>query len=191
MESDYKKYRWFFTKSGKLVYGGKSAEQNESIITQIMKGKKDCIIMHTKIPGSPFAVIASSPEKASEDDLEETAVWTACFSRAWRNGLYKTQIDIFNAGQLNKKKNMKPGTFGVSGKINKKIARLNLVLINQKNILRAVPEKTAKANSKIFSKIIPGKISKDDFAEYLAKKIKKTNEEILNALPAGGFKEIK
>ena len=191
MEFNYKEYRWFFTKSGKLVYGGKSAEQNEKIIGEIIKEKKDYVIMHTKIPGSPFAAIASLPEKISEDDLEETAVWTACFSRAWRSGLYKTQVDIFSSNQINKRKGMKVGTFGISGKINKKIVKLKLILINQKKVLRAVPEKTANVNTKIFSKIIPGKISKDEFAKHLGKKMKKTKDEILNALPSGGFKEIR
>jgi len=32
---------------------------------------------------------------------------------------------------------------------------------------------------------------KTEFAEYLQKKLKKSKEEILNALPTGGFKEIK
>ena len=31
-EIDYKKFRWFFTSSGLLVVGGKSAEQNEAVV---------------------------------------------------------------------------------------------------------------------------------------------------------------
>ena len=191
MEFDYKKYRWFFTKSGKLVYGGKSAEQNEKIIRELVKDKKNFIMMHTKIPGSPFAVIKVPVNKVSESDLEETAVWTACFSRAWKKGLKETEIDVFLTEQLIKKKNMKLGTFGVLNKVDKKDAELRLVLINQKGILRAVPEKTVKANNKKFAKIISGKISKEEFAKKLAKELNKEKEEVLNALPTGKFKEIK
>ncbi|MCK5149727.1 DUF814 domain-containing protein [Candidatus Pacearchaeota archaeon] len=191
MEFNYKKYRWFFTKSGKLVYGGKSAEQNEEIIRELVKNKKDFIMMHTKIPGSPFAVIKADVNKVSESDLEETAVWTACFSRAWKKGLKKTEIDVFLTEQLIKKKGMKLGTFGVLNKVDKKDAELKLVLINQKDILRAVPEKTVKANNKKFAKIVSGKISKEEFAKKLAKRLNRGEEEVLNALPTGKFKEIR
>src|SRR3989344_9389649 len=98
--SDYKKYRWFFTKSDKLVYGGKSAEQNEEVVRNLLKEKKNYIMMHTRIPGSPFSVIKENPGKVNESDLKESAVWTACFSRAWRSGLRKTQIDMFLTEQL-------------------------------------------------------------------------------------------
>ena len=191
MEFNYKKYRWFFTRSGKLVYGGKSAEQNEEIIRDLVKNKKEFIMMHTKIPGSPFAVIEAPVNKVSKSDLEETAIWTACFSRAWKKGLKKTEIDVFLTEQLIKKKGMKLGTFGVIGKVDKKDAELKLVLINQKGVLRAVPEKTVKANNKKFAKIIFGNIPKEEFTRRLAKKLNEDKEEILNSLPTGGFKEIK
>lgn len=191
MEFGYKKYKWFFTKSGKLVYGGKSAEQNEEVIRNLVKNKENFIMMHTKIPGSPFAVIRFSVKKISEADLEETAIWTACFSRAWKIGLKKTSVDIFLTEQLIKKKNMKLGTFGVIGKIDKKEAELKLVLTIQREVLRAVPEKTIKANDKKFIKIIPGNISKEELSKKIAKKLKKQEEEVLNALPTGKFKEIK
>lgn len=191
MEFEYKRYKWFFTKSGKLVYGGKSAEQNEEVIRNLVKNKENFIMMHTKIPGSPFAVIRSSVKKVSRADLEEAAIWTACFSRAWKIGLKKTDVDIFLTEQLIKNKNMKLGTFGVIGKLDKKEAELKLVLTIQKGVLRAVPEKTVKMNNKKFAKIISGEISKEELAKKIAKELKKQEEEVLNALPTGKFKEIK
>lgn len=191
----YKKYRWFFTSSGKLVYGGKSAEQNEEIVHNLITNKnlkkesENFFISHTKIPGSPFGVIFASPESVNENDLEETAVWTGCFSRAWRHGLKNVEVDIFRKSDIYKRKSMSIGTFGIKKKIERKKVKLNLVLINQKNILRAVPEKTPKKNQKIFSKIIPGDIKKDKFAEILSERINKEKPEILNALPTGSFKE--
>ncbi|RLG12279.1 hypothetical protein DRN73_02985 [Candidatus Pacearchaeota archaeon] len=184
---DYKKYRWFFTKSEKLVYGGKSAVQNEEIVKEIIKKNSERIVMHTKIPGSPFAIIDAPLKKVNESDLEETAVWTACFSRAWRTGLYKTQVDIFTNNQILKEKNMKPGTFAVK-KVQRKNVLLKLFLINQKRILRAVPEKTLKKNTKVFAKIIPGKEKKEKIALEISKKLNKKIDEVLNALPTGGIK---
>lgn len=97
----YKKYRWFVTSSNRLVLGGKNAEQNEELIRMCMQGKhfdydsrmsldewtlkkKKYIIMHTRTPGSPFSIILD--ENPSKEDLEETAIFTGCFSREWKDG---------------------------------------------------------------------------------------------------------
>ena len=68
---EYKKYRWFITSSGKPVIGGKSAEQNESLMKEIFKTKKNYITIHTKEPGSPFSVILADIKNISEKDIEE------------------------------------------------------------------------------------------------------------------------
>lgn len=204
-KTDYTKYRWFYTKSGKLVYGGKSAEQNEEIVRKSVinldpkkKYNKEFgqkkpstykIVMHTRIPGSPFAIVDSSSDKITKADLEETAIWTACFSRAWRTKLKKTTVDVFTTEQIVKRLGMKPGTFGVIGKIDRIDVELKLVLSEQKGILRAIPENSTK--DKALMTIIPGDIPKEQFAKEIAKKFKKTEEEVLNALPTGSFKELK
>ena len=188
-EFDYRKYKWFYTKSGKLVYGGKSADQNEEVIRELVKNKENYIMMHTRIPGSPFSVIKAQKEKVSEEDLDEMAIWTACFSRAWRSGLKKTSIDVFLTEQLVKEKGMKDGTFGVIGQIDKRPVELKLVIAKQKEILRAIPESSVKG--KKYSKIVPGKIPKEKFADKIMRMFKiKNKDEVLNALPTGGFKEI-
>lgn len=185
----YKKYRWFFTKSGKLVYGGKSAEQNEEVLAELIKDKKqDYVVMHTKDPGSPFAIIFSPIKKISEEDMGETAIWTACFSRAWRAGKSKAVVDVFTKSQLYKIKSMKQGTWGVKGKIERKEVKLRLVLTTQKGILRAIPFESLREEDKIISEITPGKISKEVFSKAISDKIKKPLEEVLMALPTGGFK---
>ncbi len=189
--NDYKKYRWFFTRSGKLVYGGKSAEQNEEIIQELMKTRENKIVMHTKSAGSPFAIIDAPLEKVNERDLEECAIWTGCYSRAWREQKKDTEVDIFTKNDLYKEKEMKNGTFGVSGKIERKIVKLKLALIFQKNVLRAVPIPTLKKNTKIYSIIAPGNEEKEKFSKKLAERIKIKKEEVLNALPPGKFKELK
>ena len=183
----YRKYRWFFTHSGKLVYGGKSAEQNEEVLKNLASKKEDFVIMHTMDPGSPFAVINAPIREISERDIEETATWTACFSRAWRSGKKKSVVDIFTKNQLYNNPKMKAGTWGVKGKIERKEVETKLVLINQKKFLRAVPINSPDEKDKVLFKIIPGKIPKDEFAKMISEKLKKPLDEVLNALPTGGF----
>ncbi len=187
----YKKYRWFFTSSGKLVYGGKSAEQNDEVVNELLKQRgKDYILMHTRIPGSPFAVIRYPVKDISEEDLDEVAVWTGCFSRAWRQGMKNVEVDIFKLSDVSKPRTAKSGTFAVKNKIKRKKVKLKLALINQKSVLRAVSEASVKKTNKVFGKIIPGSLTKEKFAKQISGEFGKSKEEVLNALPTGGFKEI-
>ena len=186
----YEKYRWFITSSGAIVIGGKSAEQNEEVIDK--ETLRSEIVMHTKMPGSPFSIIKADKKEVTAKDLEETAIFTASFSRAWRENKKSAKIDIFKAEQIFKDKKDKKGTFRVVGKVQSKNAELKLGLIVQQNKLRAVP--TSIGNPFII--IEPGNIEKNKFAEMLAIKLailgldfKK--EEVLNALPTGKFKITK
>lgn len=188
--ADYKKYKWFYTLSGKLVVAGKSSEQNDSLVKRIKSLNKEFFIMHTSSPGSPFSVILSDMEKVNKNDIEECAIFTACFSKAWKSGKNKTSVDIFNSNQLRKSIGMKSGTWCVMGIVKILIVPLLLVLTKQKEVLRAVPEKSVKNKRDVLLKICPGKIQKEDFITKLAVEIgeKFSQNEILSALPAGGIR---
>jgi hypothetical protein len=182
-EKDYENYRWFFTSNDILVVGGKSDEQNESVIQNFLK--PDYTVMHTSAPGSSFMIIQS--EKPTKKDLEETAVFTACFSKQWKNGSSIVEIDMFKGSQIYKTNSMKLGTFGV--KEDKKTLKVKpeLVLIIQKGRIRAVP---STIKEKVLAEIKRGNLSKEQAAEKIAKKIKDqfdfpvSREEIMKAIPS-------
>ena len=182
---DYRYYRWFFTSTNVLVVGGKSDEQNEFVIKNFLK--PDYTVLHTSQPGSPFMIIQT--DKPAKKDIEETAVFTACFSQQWKqtNPNSKINIDIFKGENIYKTKQMKVGTFGVKG--NKKAIKVKpeLVLVIQKGKLRAVPKTTKE---KILAIITPGKLNKEQAAEKLAKIVKDkfhfpvSKQEIMQAIPS-------
>lgn len=180
---DYKNYRWFFTSNNVLVVGGKSDSQNEVVIRNFLK--PSYTILHTSLPGSPFMIIQSN--KPTKKDIEETAVICACFSHQWKLGEKKIEIDIFKGGDVYKTKSMKIGTFGV--KANKKTLTVKpeLVLVIQRGKLRAVPKTTKE---KILVEVKQGKLTKEDAADKIAKKIKNkfhfpvTRQEIMQAIPS-------
>lgn len=186
---EHMKYKWFYTSSKKLVVGGKSAEQNDEILKSIKKSNQDFFVMHTAEPGSPFSIILSDIDNVKKSDLEEAAVFTACFSKAWKSGKKKAVVDIFLASRLFKTSGMKTGTWGVKEKLSSKKVNLGLALIIQDNILRAAPISAAKKPLLI---ITPGKINKIRLLSKIKEKLnnKFSDEEILSALPAGGL-EIK
>ena len=189
---NYQKYKWFLTSTKKLVIGGKSAEQNDEILKHLKSKKEDYIVMHTHAPGSPFSIILAPIEKVSKSDLEETAIFTASFSRAWKLNKKKAVIDIFKLSSLSKSKLMKTGTWGVKGDVKHKQVELELVLTTQKDILRAVPPTTPNKKS-ILLNILPGKIDKRSMVPKLAIELKKSfnQEAILSALPPGGVKILR
>lgn len=181
--NEYQDYRWFFTSNNLLVVGGKSDEQNEIVLKKFLK--PEYIVMHTSAPGSSFMIIQS--ENPTKRDIEETAIFTACFSKQWKNGSSNIQVDIFKGSQIYKTNSMKLGTFGVKG--DKKTLRVKpeLVLIIQRGRVRAVP-RTVK--EKVLAEIKRGKLSKEQASEKIAKKIKDkfhlpvSREEIMRAIPS-------
>jgi len=178
---EYSKYRWFFTSSGTLVVGGKSDEQNEQVIREARAHE---VILHTKSPGSPFCVIKEAVEETSED-IKEAAIFCACFSQAWKKGKNKeVEAHIFTKAQIEKKKSMKTGTFGIKGNVEKIKVPLRLYLDFQEGKLRAVPFETDVAV------IMPGELKKEKAAEIISKKLEIPIEEVMSALPSDGI-EIK
>jgi predicted ribosome quality control (RQC) complex YloA/Tae2 family protein len=180
---DYRNYRWFFTSNKVLVVGGKSDNQNEFVIKNFLK--LEYTLMHTSLPGSPFMIIQS--HNPTKKDLEETAIMTACFSHQWKLGEKKIEIDIFKGSDIYKSKSMKMGTFGVKAKKKTMKVKPELVLIIQKGKLRAVPPTTKE---QVLVTIKQGKLSKEEAAEKIAKKIKDkfhfpiSKQEIMQTIPS-------
>jgi len=188
LEKDYKKYKWFFTSSEKLVIGGKSADQNDELLNKLKKTKKEYYVMHTSAPGSPFCVVLADIKEVGLRDLEEAAVFTGCFSRAWKGMKRKSDIHIFKLSQVSKGKNMKNGTWNIKGEVNKTSVELKLVLTKQNGIYRAVPLKTASKDERLLT-VCPGEDDKAKMVDKIIKKLRDKNikkDEIIAALPAGG-----
>jgi hypothetical protein len=187
---DFQRYRWFLTSSGKPVVGGKSALQNDELISRIKAERKEKIVMHTSAPSSPFTIILSDPKKVTEEDIKECAIFTASMSRAWKLGRKKAYVDIFRLSGLYKNKEMNLGSWGVKQKAKRIFVTISLVLTKQKSKLRAVPEDSVNIKKDILLKIVPGKFNK----ELMLAKIDMaldgefTKEEILSALPPGGVR---
>jgi len=184
---DYKNYRWFFTSNNILVIGGKSDKQNEQVLKYFSKPNYQ--VLHTSKPGSPFMIIQSN--NPTKQDIEETAIFCACFSKQWKNlksSKTKIEIDIFQGNQIYKNKTMKKGTFGINGKKQTIKVKPELVLVFQKGKLKAIPK---QSKEKVLAEIKLGKLTKEQATEKIAKKLKDkfhlpiTRDEIMQAIPSG------
>lgn len=185
---DHTNYRWFVTSRKTLVVGGKHAEQNDELLKRVLASGKQYYVLHTSHPGSPFGVILKDPAKVSSDELHEGAVFTACFSRAWKEHKKKTNVDVFLTSQLSKEPGMKAGMWRVTGKVERMNVPLELGLIKQRGTLRAVPLETTKRPLMI---VVPGTVDKMTMAAQWGVELGDTfaHDEIVAALPAGGIKK--
>lgn len=181
---DYKKYRWFFTRSGKLVAGGKSAESNDALLTELKGMRKELIVMHTKSPGSPFCAIIAPVNTISKEDLNECAIFTGCFSKAWKEGKKSTAVHSFKLSQLSKDSSMNKGTWAVKGNVQDFKIDLKLAVTYQNEIVRAVPVMSVSEDEVIIF-AVPGKIDK---TKVKIGSLKINREQLNSALPAGGVK---
>jgi hypothetical protein len=183
LDKRYESFRWFFTSNNVLVIGGKSDEQNEIALREFLK--KNYVVMHTSEPGSSFMIIQS--DKPDKKDLEETAIFCACFSKQWKSGNKKIKVDVFKGEQIYKTPKMKTGTFGLkNGKTTVEV-KPELVLVIQRGILRAIPK---SSNEEKLAEIKQGQLTKEQAADKIFKKIKEkyhlpvSRDEIMQAIPS-------
>jgi predicted ribosome quality control (RQC) complex YloA/Tae2 family protein len=118
-EAWYSKYRWFFTRSKKLVVIGRDNGQNVSLIEKHLD--KNDIIVHADIFGSPFAVIKADQNKdVTANDIEEAATMVASYSSAWKAGAGNIDVYWVKPEQVTKTppsgESLKKGAFYIEGK---------------------------------------------------------------------------
>ena len=126
------KYREFKTSSGAKIILGKDAKSNDELMRKF-EGKEN-IIIHTVAPGSPFCVIDDL--KPSRKDIAEAAGACVFHSQDWRDNRGNVKVNIFTGKDVEKKKDMKEGTWKVKKsktKIIKKRKIINLIK-NVKNL---------------------------------------------------------
>ena len=185
----YQKYKWFFTSTGILVIGGKSAAQNDTLLESVLNAQHEYMIMHTHARGSPFTVRCAPVKELNQQSLLEAAIFTASFSQAWKQGKREALVDMFKSTQIHKNPTMKAGTWGVYGTVQKLKVPLQLALTRQKGILRAVPLSAVKGKKKRLL-LSPGSITKDELLPKVELELDEAlcKEEVLQAVPAGNFK---
>ena len=77
----YEKFRWFYSRTGKLIVGGRDATTNDILMKKHAEDKE--LVFHADIVGAPFFVIK---EAADPESIEDAAQAAAIFSRAWKLG---------------------------------------------------------------------------------------------------------
>ena len=101
------KFRVFELSSGKIISGGKDADNNDELVWQA--SPKDTLL-HTFAPGSPFVNVGENPTK---QEINEAAVFCAKFSRDWRDNKKDVTVNKFQRSDMSKEKKAKAGSWSV------------------------------------------------------------------------------
>ena len=166
----YHKFRWFTSKQGFLVVGGKDATSNEVLIKKHTDA--DDIVFHADITGSPFVVVKTEKNSVDDSTLDEAAQFTGVYSRAWKAKVGVAEVYYVAPEQVSKKapsgEYITKGAFMIYGKKNIMKTELRLGIGFMKDDIITGPEKTIRLCTKKYILVEPG----DEKSSALGKKIK-------------------
>ena len=213
----YEKFYWFFASNGMLAIGGRSAQQNEEVVSKYFESGD--LFFHANIFGASV-VILKDGANAGKEAKEEAAQFAACFSKAWESG--QSAVDVFSARkeQVSKsaaKGSLGTGSFLISGErewhrnvklelaalvsenkigVQKQFENTNAyvkilplsIIVNAKK-LNIIPYLTySRSAQNVGMKLTPGKLKKSDAAKAISNKLDyKDLDYIMQHLPPGGF----
>jgi len=204
----FERYRWFFTSDGILAIGGRDAPSNSAVIRKHL-GQNDKVF-HAEIFGSPFFILKEDPDPPA-NSLNEVALATVCFSRAWREGMYGLSAYWVNPNQVKKSapsgQFLPKGSFTIEGQRNfVKISTMKLgvgiILHEGDYLLTCGPIDPIKKNSVCYAVIEPNGQEMVEAAKKIRMEFAKLKEEVVKpytvddfvrVLPAGKsqIKEVK
>ena len=187
----YEKFRWFISSEGFLVIGGRDATSNEIVIKK--HTEPNDLVFHTDMAGSPFFVIKSEQKQIGEETKEEAADATCTFSRAWKLGLQTTSVFYAAPEQVSKKTKsgeyIGKGAFMIYGKTNYISNRINLAVgMTSSQQIMAGPLDAVKAHCSKYVVLEQGSEKTGSAAKMIRHKVGGLIDDIVRALPSGGFK---
>jgi predicted ribosome quality control (RQC) complex YloA/Tae2 family protein len=183
----YDKFHHALTSKGKLMLGGRNAQQNDIVVAKHMDDND--LFFHADIQGAS-AVILKDGTKADEDELLEAAQFAACFSKAWVNANAAVDVYAVKKEQLSKAATggyIPTGAFAIKGKRRWfRGARLALRVGIVGKGVEIVPDVSKTVLEKQLT-LLPSKTGKEKgpLAKSLAKRFGIHPDELLEILPNG------
>ena len=195
----YEKFRWFVSSEGFLCIGGRDATTNEIVIKK--HADSNDLIFHTELPGSPFFVVKSNSNPSATigaATLEEAAIATASYSRAWKAGLQSADVYYVKPEQVSKEARageyLTKGAFMIYGKKAFVPVKIDLAIgITSDGKIMGGPPAAVAANCGKYVKLIQGDVKPSDAAKKIVKMLGINSsyiDEVIRAMPAGECKVV-
>ena len=192
----YERYRWFFTSDGLLAIGGRDTASNSAVVRKHL-GKNDKIF-HGEIHGSPFFIL-KNVEEPPISSMNEVAHATACFSRAWKEGMHGLKTYWVNPDQVKKSapsgQFLPKGSFTIEGKrnfIGVPSLKLAVGIIPQEEhyLLTCGPPEPIKRKSICYAIIEPHGSEMVETAKKIKMEFSKLEEEIARNITIDDFVRV-
>lgn len=193
----YEKFRWFISSEGFLCIGGRDATTNEIIIKK--QADSTDLVFHTELAGSPFFVVkrnSATLAAIGAATIEEAAIATASYSRAWKAGLQSADVYWVKPEQVSKEARpgeyLTKGAFMIYGKKNYVPATMGLAIgVTAEGKIIGGPAAAVAKNCVKSVKITQGSTKPSDAAKKIVKILgidRSYLDEIISAMPAGECK---
>lgn len=188
----FEKFHHSLTTDGKLMIGGRNAQQNDFIVSKHMDDND--LFFHADIQGGTVVVLKDGLN-ASEEVLLEAAQFAACFSNAWKNANAAVDVYCVKKDQLTKNISggfVPSGAFAILGERKWfRSTRLILRIGFEDKQLRIISD-VSKTQLKNQLKVVPSLTAKDKgaLAKSLSKRFLVHVDEILELLPNGKSKTV-
>jgi len=185
----YEKFRWFISSDGFLVIGGRDATTNEVIIKKYTD--KDDLVFHTEAPGSPFVVVKREGKAGDipANTLEEAAIFTATFSKAWKQGMSTLPVFCVNPGQVSKQTKageyITKGAFMIYGEKEFYNQGMSYAVGLYQGRVMGGPLSAVRKHCKVFVEVIQGDEKLSDVAKQVQRMIGGELDDIMRVLPPG------
>lgn len=120
----YEQFRWYRTRDGFLVLGGRDADQNEALVKKYLEpGDR---FLHTQARGGPVTVLKAAGPSESGSGIEipaeserEAAAFAVSYSAVWKTGRYAGDVYAVDHDQVSKTPEsgeyLEKGSFAVRG----------------------------------------------------------------------------
>jgi len=191
----FEQYRWSMTSNGNIVLGGKDAKSNDQLIKKHLESGDRYV--HADIHGAPSCILKNKTidEKKidiTEDSLQEACVFSACYSRAWKQ-FAEAQAYWVLPEQVSKTPQsgefVPKGAFIIRGKRQYCTCKMQLaigiiIIEDTKKIMGGAPS-TIKKWCDTFIIIEPGMKKSSAIAKEIAEFLDSTPTMIQQVLPPG------
>jgi len=186
----YEKFRWFVSSDGHLVIGGRDAATNEIVVKKHTEATD--LVFHTDMPGSPFAVIKREGKTDDIPELtkEEAAIFTAVFSRGWKQGLAAIPVFCVRPEQVSKQAKsgeyISRGAFMIYGEKKFYNPGMSCAVGIYQGKAMSGPTSAVKKHCSEFVELLQGDEKLSDVAKAIKKRFGGLIEldEIIRALPS-------
>jgi predicted ribosome quality control (RQC) complex YloA/Tae2 family protein len=188
----FEKFHNSRTSEGKLMIGGRNAQQNDIAVSRYMVDND--MFFHADIQGGSVVVLKDGLD-APEGELQEAAQFAACFSKAWANANAAVDVYAVKKEQLSKHASggfVPTGAFAITGeRIWFRSTRLALRIGMGEIGLQLVPN-LSSTRLKDELVLVPAKTGKEKgaLAKSLAKRFRVHPDDLLEVLPNGKTKTI-